>query len=378
MSVDLTSVWYIARNGEIVWQGTAEHLRAWVASGGIQGNEAAWTEGFVAWVPVSSHERTLWIREAVTQRDEFTGEQTEFSNPEGTEALNLPTFIEEGDSPFAGDRPGRERRGEKRRRAIDHEGHDGGRGRDRRVVSSVGLPVGVLAGIAMGLGAAYLLWTQLAEPEQQASAAAVAPPPSHAPSVQVADSGAPVIHSDTSADQPDVKASPQNPPKAQPSARTGTPNKASTKGATEPRESVVEAQQPVAKTDQPKASIAESKVQAEMQTPKVIRIVKKKTNSGIELPADSANRVEEIRRSMKVRRAIWDACIQRAQRDYPALVGRLTFSISVTKDGKINGVTGPSGNAGAQYAAGCLLGEFSSLTFPPGRAAQVKFPYTTK
>jgi hypothetical protein len=80
---------------------------------------------------------------------------------------------------------------------------------------------------------------------------------------------------------------------------------------------------------------------------------------------------------MQVRRAIWDACIRRAQRDYPALTGRLIFSISVTKEGAINGVTGPSGNVGAQYAAGCLLGEFSNLTFPPGRAAQVKFPYTT-
>jgi hypothetical protein len=365
----------------MVWQGTAEHLRAWVASGGIQGNEAAWTEGFIAWVPVSSHERTLWIREAVAQRDEFTGEQTEFSNPEGTEALNLPTFIEEGDSPFAGDRPGRERRGERRRRATDHQEHDGRSGRrdgDRRVISSVGLPVGVLAGIVIGLGAAYLLWTQLADPAQGASPAAVTPPPAPAPPVQVADSGAPIVQSDTGAHQSDVKASPQIAPKATSEAQAGTVSKASPKGAVEPSKAAAVEIQPVAKPVETKEPVAEPKVQADKKAPKVIRIVKKKKSQGIELPADSANRVEEIKRSMNVRRAIWDACIRRAQRDYPALVGRLTFSISVTKGGKINGVTGPSGNAGAQYAAGCLLGEFSNLTFPPGRAAQVKFPYTTK
>lgn len=361
MPVDLTSVWYIARNGEIVWQGTAEHLRAWVASGGIQGNEAAWTEGFVAWVPVSSHERTLWIREAVAQRDEFTGEQTEFSNPEGTEALNLPTFIEEGDSPFAGDRPGRERRGG-----------------DRGVISSVGLPVGVLAGIVIGLGAAYLLWTQLADPAQGTSAAALRLPPAAAPPVQVADSGALIAQSDTGAHQSDVKASPQIAPKATPAAQAGTDRKASTNDAAEPSKAAAVETQPVTKPAETKEPVTEPKVQADKKAPKVIRIVKKKKSRGIELPADSANRVEEIKRSMNVRRAIWDACIRRAQRDYPALVGRLTFSISVTKDGQINGVTGPSGNAGAQYAAGCLLGEFSNLTFPPGRAAQVKFPYTTK
>ena len=80
---------------------------------------------------------------------------------------------------------------------------------------------------------------------------------------------------------------------------------------------------------------------------------------------------------MNVRKGIWEACIRRAQKDYPALTGRLIFSISVTKEGTINGVSGPPGNQGAQYAAACLLGEFDNLTFPPGRAAQIRFPYTT-
>jgi hypothetical protein len=113
-----------------------------------------------------------------------------------------------------------------------------------------------------------------------------------------------------------------------------------------------------------------------------VRIVRKidagAPKSTVRVPSGSLDRDQEIKRSMKVRRGIWDACIRRAQRDFPALTGRIVFTVSVNKSGRISGVTGPTGNAGAQYAAGCLLGEFSKLTFPPGRAAQIEIPFTTR
>ena len=88
MAVDLTSVWYIVKTARIVWQGTAEQLLAWIDAGEIQGSEAAWTEGFDAWFPVSTSEQMFGFEMPSRQHDDMTGELTEYSNPEGTAAAH--------------------------------------------------------------------------------------------------------------------------------------------------------------------------------------------------------------------------------------------------------------------------------------------------
>ena len=361
MSVDPASVWYIARNGEIVWQGTANQLLNWIETGAIEGNEAAWSEGFTAWVSVHLDPKTQWIRAAVAQHDERTGEPTEFSNPEGTEALQLPIVAEEGESPFAGPRPQRNQA-------------------QTRAKGSLGLPLGLIAGIGIGLAAAYGL---LINNENAASTSSI--PANQASSSlgqtqQAASDQAKkkIVAPSATADQDTHDAGAQiheqttqrTPPKASSTQATKTLSAKPQSPNRTPVKSTVRAEQKSNTTGQKPPT---TKNNASTQ---VVRIIQKK-KTGVQLPQDSANRNEEIKRSMKVRKGIWDACVRRAQKDYPALVGRLIFSISVTKEGKINGVAGPQGNQGAQYAAACLLGEFDNLTFPPGRAAQVQFPYTT-
>ncbi len=378
MSVDPNSIWYLARDGAIIWQGSASAMRSVIANGEIRGNEAAWSEGFDAWVSVATHEHCAWIRQAVAEHDELTGLHTEFSTPEGTAALNLPNDIDEGESPFAGPRPGRQRRTKGGRRATDHPGASGKAGRrgsDRRVISLVGLPVGLLAGIAIGLGGAYLAWTQIGPPQAvQPSPTQIRP--SKDASVMPTRPTTPASDIEQPAANPvltDATPTAKNKPKTVTAKDTGV--KATTKKPNDQPQRAVPAQEP---TTAPKGSSPirrDTGIKAAQ--PSSVRIIKKKTAAGVQMPSDSQNREAEIQRSMKVRKGIWDACIRRAQRDYPALVGRLVFTISVTAQGTINGVTGPAGNAGAQYAAGCLLGEFSNLTYPPGRPAQVRFPYTT-
>ena len=170
MAVDLTSVWYIARDGAIVWQGTAEQLLAWIDAGEIQGSEAAWTEGFDAWLPVSTSEQTAWIRDAVALHDDMTGELTEYSNPEGTAALRIPRLIDEGDSPFAGEQPRRSRQ----------------RAQRARPSVSIGLIIGI--GIGVAVASTWSLW-QGSAPSPSAPSAA----PKHSsapPQAQKADAGA--------------------------------------------------------------------------------------------------------------------------------------------------------------------------------------------
>jgi hypothetical protein len=363
MSVDPKSVWYLARDGSIVWQGTASELQSIIEQGDVEGNEAAWSDGLSAWVPVSSHPKCAWIRDAVADNDERTGLHTEYSNPQGTAALNLPTYVEETNTPFAGDPPGRERSDKGGRRATDQPGASGRSGRrpqDRRVIGTVGLPVGLLAGVAIGLGAAYLLWHEIEgrlPKSPPAPATELARDASSEP--QVADAGQPekppVIKPTQAGEK--ILLPPAAPTTAVPTTAAPTTAVPTTAAPATPEPA----------TDAGKVTPTNS----------VVRIVKRKPRSSVTMPTDSADRNQEIQRSMKVRKAIWDACILRAQRDYPALIGRLLFTISVTKQGTINGVTGPAGNAGAQYAAACLLGEFSNLSFPPGRAAQVKFAYKT-
>ena len=357
MSVDPASVWYIARNGEIVWQGTANELLNWVETGGIQGSEAAWSEGFPAWVPVHLDPKTYWIRQAVAHRDERTGEPTEFSNPEGTEALHLPSVAEEGDSPFAGPRPSRNQVQSQAKR-------------------TAGLPLGLVAGVLIGIGVATSLWSNEHPPTSATTKR----------SQGVGESSKANLSTATPVSKPRKAATPTAPTDDEGQTDAAAVEPSEPKSTTKTRK----------RLPAPEASVLiENKVKSESTsstttnppkqkgvaptvntTHQAIRIIQKKKTS-VKLPQDSANRAEEIQRSMKVRKGVWDACIRRAQKDYPALVGRLVFTISVTKDGVINGVAGPRGNQGAQYAAACLLGEFDNLTFPPGRAAQVQFPYTT-
>ncbi|MEE2836100.1 MAG: hypothetical protein VYB65_08805 [Myxococcota bacterium] len=373
MAVDLTSVWYIARDGAIVWQGTAEQLLAWIDAGEIQGSEAAWTEGFDAWLPVSTSEQTAWIRDAVALHDDMTGELTEYSNPEGTAALRIPRLIDEGDSPFAGEQPRRSRQ----------------RAQRARPSVSIGLIIGI--GIGVAVASTWSLWQGSAPSPSAPSAPSAAPKHTSAPpQAQKADAGA--VTQESAASDAGKQARAQRPERDSGSLRPSA-SRAAAAPSTAPRASAKTVRDTGARADagEPeavKASTADAGTPSPAPAAKapatppaqpakqVIRIIQK-NKTGVALPQDSLNRADEIKRSMKVRKGVWDACIRRAQNDYPALVGRITFSISVTKEGRINGVTGPAGNRGAQYAAGCLLGEFESLKFPPGRAATVGFPYTT-
>ena len=79
---------------------------------------------------------------------------------------------------------------------------------------------------------------------------------------------------------------------------------------------------------------------------------------------------------MNGRMARWRACVRAAQDQYPALRGRIRFVVSVDPTGRVNGVSGPQGNKGAQYAAGCMLGELRHLNFAGGDPLRVPVSVT--
>ena len=291
----------------------------------------------------------------------------QFSNPEGTAALNLPALAEEGDSPFAGVRP---------QRRADEAAQQPGKGASR------GGPLKLLLGVAVVAGLAYIGLQSVPANE---------PSPTTQPAQSV---------NEAPAEEPKEASPTAGDPGTAPRDASKDPSKSTKKAAAEARATVQKpakepetgpqgksATKPNAdKPAAPKApvvrSVAPAQPKAKGQGLRIIRRVGKSdvtsNPTGVVMPGGSADRAEEIKRSMRVRRGIWDACIRRAQRDYPALVGKLVFTLSVSKAGTINGVTGPRGNAGAQYAAACLLGEFNTLKFPPGDAAQVQFPYVTR
>jgi hypothetical protein len=353
MNVDPNSIWYIARDGENVWQGSASDMLLYIAAGEMQGSEAAWTDGFAAWLPVRSAEETGWIRDAVSEYDERSGEHTEFSNP-SIQALHLPGGVDEGDSPFAGPRPRRE---QARRAKVEPQ-------------RSISTPMRALTGLVIVAGLAFLAFGP-----RRALQAKFSPDPPPAPAITAP--VAPSAERPTPADAGEVIVDAQLGKKAVKETNVKPVAVAEPIVTAEPvavAEPIVAAE-PVAAAQPKPATEPVLKANAAKQ---IVRIVQKKAGKAtVAMPDISADRDSEIKHSMTARRGVWDACVRRAQRDYPGLTGRLSFIISVTKDGNINGVTGPTGNAGAQYAAGCLLGEFSSLRFPPGAAAQVRFAYVT-
>jgi hypothetical protein len=368
---DLAAAWYLARDGKIVWQGTRAELEVAIAKEGVlSGDEAAWSGGMDAWEPIRDGPSIEWIRDAQERRDQRTGVSLEYSMPSGTQSLALP------DSAILEVRALRPRREREAVAFADRrEDTDKPRGAPSRrwdddfeVPQKRRLLPAVLVGLAIGGVVAFLV---VVKPELL-GLEVVHSVPANPPATRTTSPAA----APTTATPPaaaDAGTAPlANPPEAQPAADSPV---------TEPSIPA-----PKATTSSPPANIRNTDVDTPPRRspdprPSAgpaagIRIMRtaKPAVGALAAPLETGTleqRQAEIQRSMNGRMPRWQACVRTAQEQYPALRGRILFTVSVDATGRVNGVSGAQGNKGAQFAAGCMLGELKRLKFAAGDAVRV-------
>ena len=345
-------IWYLAREGSIVLQGSREELARAARGGFLRGDEACWTEGMAGWESVGESQRATWLREASKVHEEMTGTLLQFKAPEGTDELEIPKepAWARGASEKA-KQPSPDRR----------RSNQGRRSTDKPQRMGLSLVIGVLSGAAIAVLVIFLT----SEPPPAPPAMPLSPPASSsaepAPSINEQTPSSAVL--DAGVKAKDDKASK---PVDRPIPKAKKKNK--------PVESQRPAKSKNAKPSEKEPVIHRNKVSStpDKETLKTAKSALDRVQTEVDSPVQSANREEELKRSLATRQAKFVSCLNSAKIAKPGLRGEVTFVISVSSTGQLTGVHSASGRPGAEYAAACLLGELQALRFPEGEASQVR------
>lgn len=346
-------IWYLARDGNIVLQGSRADLAKAARGGFLRGDEAAWTEGMMGWEAVGDSRTCAWLREAGKVHEDMTGTLLQYRSPEGTDELEIPREPAWAQQSPSEGKPAKERRSQDQR---------GRRKSDHPVRRRPAMLLGTLIGVVTALALIQFLPRINAEPATGAEQGTAAVPNMPSPTADPAT---------TAALRPDSglhKGAADTGMKPRPKGETTREPATTIQRASETKPSTDSTTAKPRIVQQGNASGAKDLAREALES----AAAERQDDAGTRTPVRSANREAELRRSLATRSAKFTHCLRSAKIAKPGLRGKVTFVISVSSAGSVTGVRSASGRPGPEYAAACLLGELENLKFPPGAGIQVR------